>query len=122
MLDIEGTFSHGLGAALVNFGGTVGIKLAGPPETLRKLEIARENAPQYWLQNKDFRLGLYKEQGQGDVHQTIDIVIVTSRKSQDEDDIEYLGTYVLEISHYDPKAGGEAKTWKAKGKASCSVG
>src|SRR5262249_1350710 len=119
---VEGTFSHGLGAALVNFGGTVGIKLAGPPDSLRKLELARDNAAQYWLQGKDFRLGLYKEQGAGDLHQTIDLVIVTARRSKDEDDIEYVGTYVLEVSHYDPKAGAEAKTWKAKGKAVCSVG
>lgn len=122
VLNIEGTFSHGLGEALIGLTGEAGIKLPGPPDTLRKLDVQRGQAAQYWLHEKDFRLRLYNEKTSGDVQQSIDVAIVTARKSKDEDDIEFLGTYALEVSHFDPKVGTEAKTWKAKGKASCSAG
>lgn len=119
-MSVEGIFSHGLGEALMSLNGTLELRGAGAPDALRKAEIERSHAVQYWLHGQELRLRLYGEKDAGGVNSSFDLAITTRSKSKDAP--EFSGTYVLVVTHFDAKAGPEAKTSRSTGKASCSAG
>lgn len=116
-LTVEGAVSSGTGAALVNAGGILSVRLAGTPAPASSLTLTRENVTQFWLDGSVLKLRLWRDIG-SDVE--ADIVIEARRSPRDE--TEYPGTYRLELTLPPLPGAGEARFLKAKGKIACSGG
>jgi hypothetical protein len=119
----EGIVSHGVGETVAQFAGELEVRLKDAPPGLRKLPLALEHLTQRWLHGREVKLRLYRErerEREGDGQGSVELVVATRRAGKDE--TEFSGSYVLTVSGEDAAPGAPARTLKARGRASCSLG
>ena len=119
-LSVEGLFTRGMGEPVLNFGGNIEVLSKQVPADLRTFELGRNNLAQTWLHGKDIKLKIYQELEGNAPHGSVEVVIETRQTPRDE--LEYAGTYVLNVFYMAPEPGGDGKTFTAHGRASCSAG
>ena len=113
----EAIVSHGVGETVAQFAGELEVRLKEAPPGLRKLPLALEHLTQRWLHGREVKLRLFRErEGDG----SVELVVETRRAANDE--TEFSGRYVLTVSSEDAAPGAPARTLKARGRASCSLG
>ena len=114
----EGIVSHGVGETVAQFAGELEVRLKDAPPGLRKLPLALEHLTQRWLHGREVKLRLFREREEG--HGSVELIVETRRAGKDE--TEFSGSYVLTVSGEDAAPGTPARTLKARGRASCSLG
>ena len=119
-LNAEGAFSHGAGAGVVNFGGSLEVLAKAAPEDLRKLDLAQEHLTQRWLSAKDLRLLVYRERSGSGPHGSVELILQTIRRGGEE--APYRGSYVLNIYFLSADGSSEGRTITLRGPAECVVG
>ena len=119
-LNIEAGISRGVGDDFFSFKGELEILAPGTPKDFRKVEFAKDNLTQRWLDNRNLKLKIYRER-EGEPHGYVDVVIEAWPK-KDSDDIEFRGGYTLTIFDMSVKKDGEGKTTILKGRVTCSAG
>ncbi|MFL5233011.1 MAG: hypothetical protein ACJ8DM_08815 [Microvirga sp.] len=115
----EGIVSHGVGETVAQFAGELEVRLREAPPGLRKLPLALEHLTQRWLHGREVKLRLFRErdgEGQG----SVELVVETRRAANDE--TAFSGSCVLTVSGEDAAPGAPARTLKARGRVSCSLG
>ncbi len=115
----EGIVSHGVGETVAQFTGELEVRLREAPPGLRKLPLALEHLTQRWLHGREVKLRLFRErdgEGQG----SVELVVETRRAANDE--TAFSGSCVLTVSGEDAAPGAPARTLKARGRVSCSLG
>ncbi|MFL4974575.1 MAG: hypothetical protein ACJ8DT_12930 [Microvirga sp.] len=113
----EAIVSHGVGETVAQFAGELEVRLREAPPGLRKLPLALEHLTQRWLHGREVKLRLFRErEGDG----SVELVVETRRAANDE--TAFSGSYVLTVSSEDAAPGAPARTLKARGRASCSLG
>jgi hypothetical protein len=118
-LTAASAYSHGLGAAFVDFKAEAEVLAADIPEDLRKLDLS-QNLVHHWLEGGDLRLLFYREREGDRPHAYVEIVVKVA--GEEADDPEYTGTYRLTVFSMDPPADKDGgKTINAEGKVTCSV-
>jgi hypothetical protein len=115
----EGIVSHGVGEAVAQFAGELEVRLKDAPPGLRKLPLALEHLTQRWLHGREVKLRLFRER-EGEGQGSVELVVETRRAGKDE--TEFSGSYILTVSGEDAAPGAPARTPKARGRASCSLG
>ena len=115
----EGIVSHGVGETVAQFAGELEVRLKEAPPGLRKLPLALEHLTQRWLHGREVKLRLFRER-EGEGQGSVELVVETRRAANDE--TEFSGSYVLTVSSEDAAPGTPARTLKARGRASCSLG
>jgi len=113
----EGIVSHGVGETVAQFAGELEVRLKDAPPGLRKLPLALEHLTQRWLHGREVKLRLFRER---EGHGSVELIVETRRAGKDE--TEFSGSYVLTVSGEDAAPGAPARTLKARGRASCSLG
>jgi hypothetical protein len=116
----EGVFSHGLGARISNFTAAVDVAAKAAPTGFRKVTFDASHLVHSWLQRRELKLLVYRDQEEGEPPGYVELTLETSRSPKDETD--YRGRYELTIYHLPAEKAGEGKTTKARGRISCSVG
>lgn len=114
-IDLSAGITHGMGGPVFSLTASVDAKAEAAAD-LRKGSFAKENLAQYWLDDKEMKLLLYRERDGAGEFGSVELLIVTKPVG---DDIGYNGTYKLTLS--DMTGGGEGKNTTLKGKVICSV-
>jgi hypothetical protein len=99
--------------------GTLTTTAKGIPTDLKQVDDLDKHIAYQWLYDRDIRLLFYLEKDEGPFR-SLELVIQTSRKKGSDD--EYVGTYVLTVSHMPGAEASEPKMLVLKGKATCSLG
>ena len=115
----EGIVSHGVGETVAQFAGELEVRLKEAPPGLRKLPLALEHLTQRWLHGREVKLRLFRER-EGEGQGSVELVVETRGAGNDE--TAFSGSYVLTVSGEDAAPGTPARTLKARGSASCSLG
>jgi len=115
----EGIVSHGVGETVAQFAGELEVRLKDAPPGLRKLPLALEHLTQRWLHGREVKLRLFRER-EGEGQGSVELVVETRRAANDE--TAFSGSYALLVSGEDTAPGAPARTLKARGRASCSLG
>jgi hypothetical protein len=113
----DAVVSRGLGEQIPQFAGELELLLKGAPEDFRKLPLSLEHLTQRWLYGRQAKLRMYRER-EGEPHGSVELVVETRRSRKDE--TEYRGRYELTVTTVG--ADSAAKTFKARGRATCSFG
>jgi hypothetical protein len=72
-----------------------------------------------WLHGREVKLRLFRER-EGEGQGSVELVVETRQAAKDE--TEFSGSYVLTVSSQEAAQGTPARTLKARGRASCSLG
>ena len=120
-INLEGIFSHGLGEALTEAKGEIGIKAdLGPLATgLAGKPLALPDVKQFWMYGQELKVRLYRD-SEGEAQGSLEIVIETAREGDDE--TAFAGTYTASVRRVDPKTGAEEESVSARGPIACSAG
>ena len=102
------------GGGLFNFRGDLDVRSGGTPEAFRKLRLADDDLIQWWIDEKELRLWIYREQ-QDAPHGILRLVI----KTKLVDEGSYAGTYDLKIAV--PKDNVETGVIDVSGQTSCGA-
>lgn len=115
--ELNGGVTRGMGSPIFSFQGTVTINDKSVAADLRETSFSMEHVAQYWLDDKDLRLDLYRERSGDKPHGYVELVLYTRPQG---DEGEYKGTY--EVVVYDGVAdNAEARQAKFKGEVGCFV-
>jgi hypothetical protein len=101
---------------VVNFGGSLEVKARGVPADLRKLELGPDDRQQSWIDDKQFKLEIYRERGE--VPNAYVLLTLDTRKVGEN---SYRGRYALETDVADKDNTFGSKPRRVHGNASCSV-
>jgi hypothetical protein len=114
---VQGGVTRGMGGPLFAFEGNLEIKDKAVAEDLRKIGFELKHVAQYWFDDKELKLDIYREREGDKAHGYVELVI---RTKVDGDEGSATGNY--ELSVYDTVGEGtEAKEAKFSGKVSCFV-
>jgi hypothetical protein len=113
---INSGVTRGMGGPIFNFAGKVEVLDKAVPADLQKTEFDSAHVPQYWLDDKELRLLLYREREGDKPHGYVELTILT--KASDEG--SYGGRYMLEVFDTD-NASPEGNSWKFEGEISCGA-
>jgi hypothetical protein len=107
----------GMGGPTFNFRGDLEILGRPDGDSLRKTVFEDSNLTQYWLDDKELRLNIYREHEAASTYNSVELTILT--KARDEG--EYAGRYKLDIydAAADTEKDGKPKT--VTGKVSCGA-
>ena len=109
--------TRGMGGPIFQLAATTGVADETVAEDLRKSTFTKENIAQYWFDDKEMKLLLYRER-EGEPFGSVQLFIGTQPVG---DDIGYDGDFKLTISDMADSTTGEAKVAEFTGKISCSV-
>ena len=107
--------TRGMGSPIFNFRGTLEILDKAVTEDLRKTEFDGSHVAQYWLDEVNLRLLLYRERANEKPHGYVELTI---RTQAGDDDGLYGGTYKLAVFDY---ATGQDRSWSYEAPISCFV-
>jgi hypothetical protein len=107
--------SGGINGGFLNFTADLQIKLGNVPIDFQSLHFDEAGASQRWLDDKDFRLRLYRErQGPSGY-----VVLVVSTKAISEG--QYQGRYELTVYAMQSASDPKGRSWEKRGEITCSV-
>lgn len=115
-IELSAGITRGMGSPVFSLTAVVETKKTNVGSDLKKGSFNKENLAQYWLDDKEMKLLLYREREGAGEFGSVELLIVTKPVG---DDIGYNGTYKLTLS--DMTGGGEGKNTTLKGKVICSV-
>jgi hypothetical protein len=110
----ESGVTRGMGSPVFNFRGSVEIKSTEVAEDLRKVEFDGAHLAQYWSEDGQLNLVIYREREGDKPHGYVQIVIRTKG-----DEEGYAGGYDLTVFDGVNDATPEGKTYEADGKVEC---
>ena len=112
---VHAGLSHGIGGGFLRFSGDLEIRLSGIPDDFRKLHFDETAVSQWWLDDKDFKLRLYRERETGPSGYVV-LVILTKAISEGD----YHGEYGLSVysMQFTDAAG---KNWEERGGMACLI-
>jgi len=108
--------TRGMGSPVFNFRGTVEIKSKDVAADLRTVEFDGAHLAQYWSEDDQLNLVIYREREGDKPHGYVQIVI---RTKGDEEGLN--GRYDLTVFDGVDDATPEGKTYTASGKVECMV-
>jgi hypothetical protein len=110
----ESGVTRGMGSPVFNFRGSVDIKSQEVAEDLRKVEFDGAHLAQYWSEDGQLNLVIYREREGDKPHGYVQVVIRTKG-----DEEGYAGSYDLTVFDGVDDATPEGKTYSATGKVEC---
>jgi hypothetical protein len=112
---IESGVTRGMGGPVFNFRATSSLVSDKVGADLGKLSYTGEHLAQYWLDDKDLRLLLYREREGDKPHGYVEITI----RTREADEGSYVGSY--ELTAFDTTGSDEGRRLGMKGEISCFV-
>ena len=119
--EVGGGASRGMGAALFSFEGKLDVAGQDIAADLGRMSFAREHVAQYWLDDEDLRLLLYREREGDKPHGYVELTIVTKARPGDDGEGMYDGRYTLAVFDMTEENGGEGVTVEREGDVECSA-
>ncbi|MCO5158914.1 MAG: hypothetical protein M9945_19630 [Aquamicrobium sp.] len=116
VLSLEGGVTYGMGGALFNFAGQAGLRSEKITGDLRASSFGREHVAQYWFDDRELKLRLYREREGDAPHGYVEIVLETIA----DRDGSYRGDYAVTVYDMTEAANGEAATEEISGAIACS--
>lgn len=113
-ISVESGVTRGMGSPVFNFRASVQVLDPAVSEDLRKTGF--DGPVQYWLDNRNLRLVLYREREGDKPHGYVELTILT--EAGDDDEGVYGGDYKLAVFDY---ATGTDQSWAFEGKIGCFV-
>jgi hypothetical protein len=115
--EVEAGVTRGMGGPTFNFRGD--LEILGRPEgdSLRKTVFEDSNLTQYWLDDKELRLNIYREHEAAQRFNSVELTILT--KTTDEG--VYDGGYTLAIYDAAADTDQDGKPVEVTGKVSCGA-
>jgi hypothetical protein len=108
--------SHGIDGGFLNFTADLQIKLSDVPTDFKSLHFDEAGVSQRWLDDKEFRLQLYRERQTG----TSDyVVFVVSTKAISEG--QYHGRYALTVYSMQSDSASKGRSRETRGEVVCSI-
>lgn len=112
----ESGMTRGMGSPVFNFRGTAEVKAKEIAADLRKTAFDGAHLAQYWSEDGQLNLVIYREREGDKPHGYVQIVI---RTQGDEEGLR--GSYDLTVFDGVDDATPEGKTYSAKGKVECMM-
>ncbi len=112
----ESGMTRGMGSPVFNFRGSVDIKSKDVAADLRQMEFDGGHLAQYWSEDGQLNLVIYREREGDKPHGYVQVVI---RTKGDEEGLR--GRYELTVFDGVNDATPEGKTYTAGGKVECMV-
>jgi len=101
---------------VMNFGGTLALKVRTTPADLRKLDLKQEDVTQAWLDSKVFKLEIYRERTESPGAYVL--LTIDTRKV---DENRYRGRYTLTFDVAGPDNAFGSRPTRVQGDAACGV-
>jgi hypothetical protein len=115
---ISSGVTRGMGGPIFNFAGKLEVLDNSVTEDLRKTEFDGARVAQYWLDNEEIRLLLYREREGDKPHGYVELTILTQAG---DDEGMYGGSYKLKVFDGTDESLPEGKSWDFNGKISCGA-
>lgn len=115
-LNVRAGVTHGMGSPTFNFKGDLTVRNDKIAEDLRRVTFDDGDRPQYWLDDKELRLVLYKERVADKAFGSVELII---RTAADDDGGSFAGTYKLSIADATASTGSDSKTIGYTGAVTC---
>jgi hypothetical protein len=114
---VDAGVTTGIGGPTFNFRGDLEILDRPVSDALRKTMFEDSNLTQYWLDNKELRLLVYREQEVANTYSPVELTILT--KASDEG--VYDGNYTLAVYDGAADADKDGKPAELTGNVSCGA-
>ena len=115
--EVEAGVTRGMGGPTFNFRGDLEILGRPDGDSLRKTVFEDSNLTQYWLDDKELRLNIYREHEAAQRFNSVELTILT--KTTDEG--VYDGQYTLAIYDAAADTDQDGKPVEVTGKVSCGA-
>ncbi|RWN01704.1 MAG: hypothetical protein EOR84_06405 [Mesorhizobium sp.] len=114
---VEAGVTRGMGGPTFNFRGD--LEILGRPvgDDLRKTVFEDSNLTQYWLDDEELRLLVYREHEVANTYSSVELTILTKAGEEGV----YDGRYSLAIYEGTADAGGDGMPAALTGKVSCGA-
>ena len=112
-ISIESGVTRGMGFPVFNFRASAEVDDQSIGADLRKITFDGGNLPQYWSEDDELKMVLYRERDGG----TFGSVQIIVRTKMADDAAEYQGTY----SYVAQDAGGQGSSLELSGEISCGM-
>jgi hypothetical protein len=117
-VSIASGVTHGMGSPIFNFAGKLEVLDKTVAEDLQKAEFSDAHVAQYWLDEQNLRLLLYREREGDKPHGYVELLIQT--QAGDNEGL-YGGSYKMTVFDTTGDTSAEGKTVTADGEVSCFV-
>jgi len=107
--------SHGINGGFLSFQADLDVKLKAVPEDFLHLHFDDAGVSQRWLDDKVFKLRIFRERETGPSGDLVFLVETTRIREG-----EYRGRYELTIGSMQSAQDYKGTQWHARGKVSCS--
>ncbi|WP_214472448.1 hypothetical protein [Mesorhizobium sp. dw_380] len=114
---VDAGVTTGMGGPTFNFRGDLEIKARPDGDQLQKTTFENSNLTQYWLDNKELRLNIYREQEVSKTYSSVELTILTRAR----DEGVYDGEYKLAVYDSRDDTDSDGKTSDLTGKISCGA-
>jgi hypothetical protein len=108
--------TNGPSGGFLNFTADLRVKLANVPNDFRTLHFSEAAVNQRWLDNKEFKLRLYRARNKGPSGDLV-LVILTSAAEEGQ----YRGRYLLTVNAARSADGNRSQTWEKSGGVACAA-
>ena len=115
--EVAAGVTTGMGGPTFNFRGDLEIKSRPVSDGFRKTVFEDSNLTQYWLDDKELRLLVYREHEQANSYGSVELTILT--KASDEG--VYDGRYTLAVYDVVADVAKDGKPVETTGKVSCGA-
>ncbi|AZN97534.1 hypothetical protein EJ066_09675 [Mesorhizobium sp. M9A.F.Ca.ET.002.03.1.2] len=117
---VEAGVTRGMGGPTFNFRGD--LEVLGRPigDDLRKTVFEDSNLTQYWLDDKELRLLVYREHEVANTYSSVELTILTEAGEESEEGA-YDGRYSLAIYEGAADTGDDGTPAALTGKVSCGA-
>lgn len=116
--NVEAGITSGMGGPTFNLRGQLDILDKVVAEDLRSITFGDADRPQYWLDDKELRLLLYKERAGDKPFGSVELEL---RAGIADEEGTFRGTYALSVYDLAGSGNSEGKTTTLKGDISCFV-
>ncbi|MGN6311084.1 MAG: hypothetical protein ACTHNN_16215 [Xanthobacteraceae bacterium] len=115
-LNVRAGVTHGMGSPTFNFRAELTVLNDKIAEDMRRVTFDVGDRPQYWLDDKELRLVLYKERVIDKAFGSVELII---RTTADDDGGSFAGTYKLSIADATASTGSDSNTIDYTGAVTC---
>lgn len=116
--NVRAGVTHGMGSPTFNFKGELTVLNNKIAEDLRRATFDDGDRPQYWLDDKELRLVLYKERVADKAFGSVELTIRTAA-ADDDGGGSFAGTYKLSIADAAASTAGDGNTIDYAGAVTC---
>jgi hypothetical protein len=116
--ELAAGLTRGMGSPTFNFRGDLEILDQSVAEDLRKVSFEDRHLAQYWLDDEELRLLVFREREGEAAYGSVELTIRTKARGED-DTGSYEGTYEIEVYDLGQGGSGEGRTLTLTGEVSC---